>query len=235
MDQRLPAVDASASRAGPSSPGEGAAPLRDYVAWHDAYAQPGSPLHRRLEVVIDLIGTALDALPPGPVRFVSMCAGQGHDVLSVASTHRRGSDLRGRLVELEPNNVAAVEARIAELGLADISALAADAGRTDSYADAIPVALVLACGVFGNVSSSDIERTVRALPSLCAPGAWVVWTRHPREPGVLNSIERWFADSGFERHSLVVAPDQTFAVGLHRLVADPVAFEPGQQLFTFIR
>ena len=69
--------------------------MRDYVAWHDAYADPGSPLWRRLQVVIELIGDFLDSAPPGPARVVSMCAGQGHDVLGAAATHRRGSDLVG--------------------------------------------------------------------------------------------------------------------------------------------
>ena len=67
--------------------------------------------------MIELIGQALDGSPPGPIRFVSLCAGQGHDILSVAATHRRGRDLTGRLVELDPVNATAAAARIEELGL----------------------------------------------------------------------------------------------------------------------
>jgi hypothetical protein len=209
--------------------------VRDYVAWHDAYGVPGSPLRQRLEVVIRLIGDVLDRAVPGPCRFVSLCAGQGDDVLTVAGTHPRGADLVGRLVELDPVNAAAATGRAAELGRDDIDVVVADAGSTDACAGAVPADLVVACGIFGNISTDDIERTVRAFPSLCAPGGWVVWTRHPREPGVLEAIERWFDESGFEREAMVVDEGQHWAVGLHHLVADPTPFVPGRKLFTFVR
>ena len=209
--------------------------MRDYVAWHEAYGVPGSPLRRRLDVVIRLIGEALDRAASGPCRFVSLCAGQGDDVLTVAATHRRGGDLVGRLVELDPVNAAAATARAADLGRTDIDVVVADAGTTDACAGAVPADLIVACGIFGNISPEDIERTVRAFPSLCAPGGWVVWTRHPREPGVLEGIQRWFEESGFERHAPVVDDAQHWAVGLHHLVAEPAPFVPGQHLFTFVR
>jgi hypothetical protein len=126
-------------------------------------------------------------------------------------------------------------ARIEELGLTGLEVRTVDAGNTDAYHGAVPADLVVACGIFGNVSMEDIERTIRAFPALCAPGGWVVWTRHPREPGVLEHIEEWFDSAGFERHALVVDPEQHFAVGLHRLIGDPAPFVPGQPLFTFVR
>jgi hypothetical protein len=209
--------------------------VRDYVAWHDAYGVPGSPLRRRLEVVIRSIGEVLDRAAPGPCRFVSLCAGQGDDVLTVAGTHPRGADLVGRLVELDPVNAATATRRAAELRRDDLEVVVADAGSTDACAGAVPADLVVACGIFGNISNDDIERTVGAFPSLCASGAWVLWTRHPREPGVLEAIERWFDESGFEREELVVDDEQHWTVGLHHLVADPAPFVPGRRLFTFIR
>ena len=209
--------------------------MRDYVAWHDAYGVPGSPLRRRLEVVIGLLGDVLDRAPTGPCRFVSLCAGQGDDVLSVAAAHERGHDLVGRLVELDPSNAAVAADRVAELGRADMEVVVADAGSTDAYQGAVPADLVVACGIFGNVATEDIERTVRGFPSLCDAGAWVIWTRHPREPGVLDGIERWFGESGFEREALVIEDDGHWAVGLHHLVADPAPFTAGRRLFTFVR
>jgi hypothetical protein len=209
--------------------------MRDYVAWHEAYATPGSPLHRRLQVVVERIGTALDGSPPGPIRFVSLCAGQGHDVLGVASTHPRGADLVGRLVELDPTNAAAAAARVDELGLDGIEVRCADAGSTHACSGAVPTDLIVACGIFGNVSDADIEQTIRTLPSLCARGAWVVWTRHPREPGVIAAIEGWFEAAGFEGHALVVDEEAGFGVGLHRFVGAPVPYERGARLFRFLR
>ena len=89
--------------------------MRDYLGWHDDYDRPGSRLHLRLLVVEDLVARALDELPPGRVRLLSMCAGQGRDVLTVASRHRRGADLEGRLVELHPQNVGAAREAVARL------------------------------------------------------------------------------------------------------------------------
>jgi hypothetical protein len=209
--------------------------MRDYVAWHDEYATPGSRLWQRLQVVIDLLGRALDGSPPGPVRFVSLCAGQGHDVLSVASAHPRGADLEGRLVELDAVNAEAAAARVEELGLTRIEVRTADAGNSDACDGAVPAELVVACGIFGNVSVGDIERTIRTLPSLCTRDAWVVWTRHPREPGVLTAIQGWFEVAGFERHAVVVDEEQGFGVGLHRFAGEPAPYERDRPLFTFVR
>ncbi len=211
--------------------------VRDYVAWHHEYEQPGSRLHLRLLVVQDLLALALDELPPGPVRVISMCAGQGHDLLTVARRHRRGPDLRGRLVEVDPGNASAAHRTIEQAGLDGLEVVEGDAGRSDSYEGATPADLVLACGVFGNISDEDIETTVRFLPELCSPGAWVVWTRQPEPVGIIERIETWFVDAGFRLQALVV-PDslvRPFGVGAARLVSDPRPLTPGARLFDFVR
>ena len=61
--------------------------LRDYVRWHDDYERPGSHLHHRLQVVIRMIQRALDELPAGEIRVLSLCAGQGADILGAADGH----------------------------------------------------------------------------------------------------------------------------------------------------
>lgn len=209
--------------------------LRDYHDWHDDYSRPGSSLHRRLQVVVELLGRAVDSLPAGPVRVVSLCAGQGADILTVAEQHPRGRDLEGRLVELDPRNVAAAQDRIRAAELDGFEVVEADAGRSDAYAGAVPADLVVACGIFGNISLDDIERTIRFLPSLSAPGAHVVWTRHPREEGVIDRIETWLDDSGFERDALVLAEDATYGVGSAHLIGAPAPLLMGERLFSFIR
>lgn len=209
--------------------------LRDYEAWHEHYDRPGSQLHLRLLAVRDLIDQALDAAPPGPIRMVSMCAGQGHDILVAAARHRRGPDVTGRLVELLPANVAVARSHIAAAGLDGIEAVEADAGMSDAYAGAVPADLVLVCGLFGNIVDADIEATIRFLPRLCAPGAWVVWTRDPQDPTILPKIDGWFTEAGFAPLPTVVPDNRSFGVGGARLVADPQPFEPGQALFRFVR
>ena len=207
--------------------------MRDYVAWHDDYEQPGSRLHLRLLVVQDLIAAALDEAPPGPVRFVSMCAGQGRDILTVARRHRRGADLAGRLVELDPTNVEKATQAIAALGLTDIEVVHGDAGRSDAYVGAASNALVLACGVFGNITDADIARTVSYLPALCSPGATVVWTRHSRSPDLVPFVCDCFAEQRFEL-AWLSDPAEQFGVGVHRLAGRPRPLPRGERLFTFV-
>jgi hypothetical protein len=39
--------------------------------------------------------------------------------------------------------------------------------------------------------------TVLGMPTLCSPGATVVWTRHRREPDLTPTIREWFVEAGF--------------------------------------
>jgi len=78
--------------------------VKDWVAWHAAYDDPSSPLSARLRVVRAHLSAALDAAPPGPVRLLSLCAGQGRDVLGVLPAHPRGPDVSALLVEYDPRN-----------------------------------------------------------------------------------------------------------------------------------
>jgi hypothetical protein len=110
----------------------------------------------------------------------------------------------------------------------------ADASTTDAYSGAVPVNVVLACGVFGNITDADAEHTVHSFPSLCAPGAHVIWTRHRRAPDLTVDIRRWFAASGFEELAFISPPDTFYGVGMHRLVGEPAPYQVGVRLFTFV-
>jgi hypothetical protein len=69
-------------------------PVRDWVAWHRDYDDPGSPLSNRLERVSWHLCRALDRAPSGPVRLVSLCAGQGRDVLRAGMLRRQNCRYR---------------------------------------------------------------------------------------------------------------------------------------------
>jgi len=210
--------------------------MRDYLDWHDDYDRPGSPLHLRLLVVEDLIATALDEAPPGPVRVISMCAGQGRDLLTVVRRHRRGVDVAGRLVEIDRRNVERASAAIVDAGIQDLEVVQADAGRTDAYVGATPADLVLACGVFGNIPDEDVRATVGYMPALCAPGAWVIWTRGPRRADdILSTIQGWFTDAGFEPRALLVGEGNIFGVGAAQFRGSTMVARPGSRLFEFLR
>ncbi len=208
---------------------------RDWSDWHRAYDDPSSALSRRLRVVQAYLRQAVDDRA-GPLQIISMCAGEGRDVVAVLARHPRRSEISARLVELDPRNAAFATAAARAAGLDRVEVASADAAVTDSYANAAPADIILACGIFGNIPDEEVRQTVEHLPCLSAPGAAVIWTRG-REPhrDMAENIRAWFAESGFEEIAFEAPADARFRVGAHRLVAAPRPFEPGVRLFTFFR
>ena len=210
---------------------------KDWLAWHEPYDDPSSSLSHRLAAVQMHIARAIDACAPGPIRLLSMCAGQGRDLLGVLPDHPRRDDVQALLVELDRRNVERARALIDELGLEGVSIVEGDAARTDSYAPIAPVDVALVCGVFGNVVDDDIASAIQLLPTLLAPNATVVWTRFPREPELLPRIDGWFHDAGFDTIAVETGAGDDgskYGLGVHRLVAEPQAFASGARLFTFV-
>lgn len=117
-------------------------------------------------------------------------------------------------------------------GLDGVEVLAGDASVTDAYADAVPADLILLCGVLGNITADDIANMIRHLPSLCAAGATVIWTRHRHPPDLTPYIRETFEQGGFAEVAFEDSPP--FGVGVNRLVASPQPFENGIRLFEFI-
>jgi hypothetical protein len=202
----------------------------DWQRWHQAYDVPGSRLARRLAIVQQCIREALGGMPNGPVRAISLCAGEARDLLEVLADHPRAADVTGRLVELDP----ALAARASASAPASIEVVCGDASTTRAFQGAVPADLVLACGIFGNISSDDIRRTVHTLPMLCAPQGTVIWTRHPRPPDRTVDIRRWLGEAGFSEITFVREPDAGFAVGAHRLEGPPLPYTAGVRLFHFV-
>jgi SAM-dependent methyltransferase len=205
----------------------------DWQAWHDDYDRPGSELEQRLRMVQDRIRAALDASPPGPLRVVSMCAGQGRDLLEVLPDHPRRDDVTARLVEWDPRSTARAEAAARAAGLERVEVVTGDAAVVGAYTGLVPADLVLACGVFGNVLDADIEATVDCCRQLCAPGGTVVWTRHRGGRDRVPVICDWFEQRGFERVWLS-GPDIVCGVGAHRFAGPSVPLEPARRMFTFV-
>jgi hypothetical protein len=133
------------------------------------------------------------------------------------------------LVEADPRNAALARCRAAAAGLDQVRVRQADASRPEAFADALPADVLLLCGIFGNVSDTDIERTTAAAPALCAPGATVIWTRHRRPPDLTARIRAWFFDEvAFEPLDTGLA-----AVGVVRLRHAARTTLPAGPLFTF--
>lgn len=204
----------------------------DWQTWHDEYDLPGSPLARRLGVVQEQIVVALDGSPPGPLQVISLCAGQGRDLLEVLAGHPRRDDVRARLVELDARNTAMAEETARSAGLDQVEVVAADAALTDQYRGMVPADLVLVCGVFGNITDGDVERTVECCSQLCKTGGTVIWTRHRDAPDRVPLICDWFEERGFDRQWL--SEQDVFGVGVHRFTGEPQPLTTGERMFTFV-
>jgi hypothetical protein len=205
---------------------------QDWSRWYDSYDDPDSTLSRRLVVVQARIRDAVDAVAPGPIRVVSMCAGDGRDLLGALADHRRRADVHAVLVELNPD--LAERGRTRATDWDGVEFVVGDAAITDHYADAVPADLVLVCGVFGNISEDDIVRTVRTLPELTATGGTVIWTRHREAPDLVPTISAWFEDAGFQPVWLS-GNELKSGVGVHRFVGEPRPLRKGQRIFEFWR
>lgn len=206
--------------------------MTDWQAWHGAYERPGSALSQRLEVVQRFLRRALDDAPGGTVRLLSLCAGQGRDVLGVLADHPRRRDVQAVLVEADPRLVA--EARTTAVGLeSHVDVIEADAGTTTSFENSPTNDVVLLCGIFGNITDVDVEHTVRNSSRLCSDNATVIWTRHPSPPDLTVDIREWFKDSGFEELGFDNGSG-LYGVGANRLSIEPQPFAHGVRLFSFV-
>jgi hypothetical protein len=204
-----------------------------WVSWHDDYDDPESDLSQRLIAVQHRLADAINQAPPGAIRVISACAGQGQDVIGVLKSHPRASDVQALLVESDQHNVGVARDRIAAASITGVDVLQADAGLTCTYRDAVPVDVLLLCGIFGNVRDEDVRRTVSNASRLCAPRATVLWTRHRRDPDRTGEIREWFADAGYEELAFDSPGPDRFALGTIRLVAPPLAYRSDLRLFTF--
>ncbi len=231
----------------PGDAGTSAPDASHWVRWHAPYEDPSSNLSRRLRTVQAMVREVLDGIPapdaagapgPGTFRIVSLCAGQGRDVIDVVAAHPRRAAVSALLVELDPVNVAFARARAAAAGVdAQVRVEQGDAARSRWYADFVPADLVLVCGVFGNISAADIAHTVRALAGWCTPGGHVIWTRHRRPPDATPGIRADFAAGGFTELAFVAPEGTVMTVGHHRFDGDPSAappFDPDEKLFDFV-
>lgn len=220
------------------SPGGEAEEPSHWVKWHAPYEDPSSNLSLRLRTVQSMVGQVLDEVPDdhtGAIRIVSLCAGQGRDVIDVVADHPRRADVSALLVERDPALVAFARARAGAAGLGDqVHIVEGDASLSHWYADDVPADLVLVCGIFGNISAADITATVEALSSFCRPGAHVLWTRHRRPPDATPAIRADFAAAGFTELAFEAPAQTVMTVAHHRFDGATAPFDPDRRLFDFV-
>jgi hypothetical protein len=210
--------------------------VTDWVDWHRAYDDPTSSQARRLEVVRRRVRQALDLVSVPAPRLLSLCAGDGRDTIPVLAD-RRGSE-RVAVVLVEKDAALAQRATdaAAAAGLDDVEVRIGDAGEPRVFADALPVDVLLLCGIFGNITDDDIARLIAATPQLLHAGGLVIWTRGAFDHDLRPQVRAWFRAAGFEEIAFDGAPER-YGVGLCRL-ADAPAVASGPlptPLFTFVR
>jgi hypothetical protein len=203
----------------------------DWRAWHADYADPASALSQRLAVVQAQIARWLDRTEPEPVTVISVCAGDGRDLLGVLTARPDAGRVTATLVELDADLAATAASAAADLP--GVSVRCTDAGDIEAYAGCAPADLLLLCGVLGNVSDEDAAGTISALPGLCAPDATVVWTRHRREPDLTPAVRGWFTAAGFVEESFTAPDDRIWSVGVHRFTGQHQSLSDGR-MFSFV-
>ncbi len=206
-----------------------------WLRWHQAYDDEANPLNERRRHVVEAITESLDAAPPGPLTVVSLCAGDATDIAIAAGRHTRRGDITGAAVELDPDLARRAAGNLERAGVR-LDVRAADAGDVQSFSDLLPADLLLLVGIFGNISDADIEDTIGAVPTLCRPGATVIWTRHRRPPDLTPRIRAWFEQHGCT-HLRFDAPESvSWTVGAERLDHSPAGRPPtgSTRLFTFL-
>lgn len=208
---------------------------QDWYAWHAPYADPASPLSRRLRLVQEHIRSWLDERTDDRLTVLSVCAGQGRDLLPVLADRPDAARVRAYLLEYDDRNVAAARAAAADAGLTGVTVLTADAGDLASYRGLVPADLVVLAGVLGNITDADVRHTIATLPRLCAAGATVIWTRTREAPDLTPDLRRWFGAAGFAERAFHAPDDVLFSVGVHEFGGGPQPLQPSGALFRFVR
>lgn len=173
----------------------------DWYEWHRGYDE-STALKRRLETVQRHIATALDVAPIGPLRVLSICAGDGRDLIGALRDHPRLNDVTATLVELDPRLVEQGRALAFAAGLGGrVHFNCADVTRSDTYQGEAPCQLTLACGVIGNVAPDTTPALIRLASAVCDTGGSLIWTRLlSANNGASHTpvVRRLLARAGFE-------------------------------------
>lgn len=207
--------------------------MMDWQAWHGDYDDEDSTLSRRLRVVQQ----HLDELVSGQSRVrrvLSLCSGDGRDILPVLARQSNEGRPEVTLVERDPVLAAAAEQRAVDAGV-DATVVVGDAGLAATWQGVAPVDLLMLCGIFGNISEADIRTTIEAARAAVTTGGHVIWTRgYFADRELRPQIREWFTRAGFDEIAFDAEP-QGYGVGLNRLAAEAPALRLPDRLFAFVR
>ncbi|WP_026733308.1 class I SAM-dependent methyltransferase family protein [Fischerella sp. PCC 9605] len=211
---------------------------KDWFEWHDLYnTEPR--MQQRLQLVRESLSKSLDACPAGIIRVVSVCAGDGRDLLGTLSNHPRSKDVYARLIELNPKLVERGRAAIESAGLGkQIEFINGDATISSNYIGVVPADIVIVCGVFGHLADeAELRSLLRNLSFLCKKGSFIIWTRRyrGRANGIsyFENVRKVLREAAFEEVSFKLTLTKDVGVGTHRYLSEGSALPKDQQLFVF--
>jgi hypothetical protein len=226
--------------------------MTDWNQWLVRYDKPRSPHSQRLVTVQRLIARRFDRTAPRPISALSICAGDGRDIIQVLADRHDAARITATLVELDPRLCARARAQATEHALSGVGIIEGDAGVTDTYAGLARADLLILVGVFGNIVDTDVKTTIATLPALCGADALVIWSlrQQPRrdqtahdaelcgalsrrnDSARVDRIRGWFAEQGFEE-VFANREDAAFHVGAQRFRGQPAPLPAGRRFFTF--
>ena len=207
----------------------------DWVKWHRLYETEPSRI-LRLEFVEQHLSDCMHGIPAGSFKVVSICSGDGRDIIGVLSDHPRRNDARVRLVEINPNLVEAGRNAIESAGLAkQVEFFLGDATMSSAYADMAPADLVVACGVFGNVRKRHLKQLINSLPLLCQSGGYIVWTHFLSRTGMrrIALIRGLLRTAGFVEKHLNFSNQAAHLVATHHYAGKSMSLPDDSRLFEF--
>lgn len=209
----------------------------DWSEWYKQYDQsPG--LLARLRLVRQQIAAVVEACPAGPVRIVSVCAGDGRDVIGALADHPRRHDVSAALLDNHAESIARGRAAAQAAGLGErIRLIEADATLARNYQGHVPADLVLLSGFLGHLRHEDVPGLIGCVPMLCRTGGWVIWNRHlvlHKGSEQVPAIRGLFREHDFEEVFFEAPIADGFAVGRVRFKGQSRPLEPDRVIFEFV-
>jgi 2-polyprenyl-3-methyl-5-hydroxy-6-metoxy-1,4-benzoquinol methylase len=197
--------------------------------WHiEKHSDPNSYTSQRMTD----IGLVIEEYLKDTVHrsnIVSVCAGQGLDLIPILRQYPNSAD--AYLIDIEQQNIDHINK--ISTGLEGIHTYAADATVSNTYINnKIPRAnLLLVCGVFAHLTSEDQSIFIQNMRSLLKPGGYVIWTRIDE---YLNDIHEKFENNGYKKIDLSHINLSTGSVGMSRLKESIKTLHPDKQIFNFL-
>ncbi len=209
----------------------------DWTDWHQRYDTSDS-LAARLNIVREQVVAAIDECPVGPVTIVSLCAGDGRDVIAALTEHPRREDASAWLLDTHLESLVRGEAMAEQARIAgQVRFIQADAGLAASYAGLAPADIVLLSGFLGHIRREDIPCLIANLPMLCKTQGFVIWNKHlvaNGGPATVPAIREKLESVRFEEVYFQATGPEGYAVGRACFRGKSIELEPARLLFEFV-